>query len=185
MIAKNCAHDGITPDEILRDRLVLGLRDDKVRERLLRINDLSLLKAVDICKAAEQTSQQIKMMNSGLEDSLRHVRRHQRNYRTTEQKKKISQPSAKTRGPVQNWPECKNCGRHHASRQCPAYGQTCRGCGKKNHFQSKCRAATAQVSSIQVPINDNNVSIPYQTNVDCATGSWDCARAFHLSSPKK
>ena len=64
MIAKNCAHDGITPDEILRDRLVLGLRDDKVRERLLRINDLSLLKAVDICKAAEQTSQQLKMMNS-------------------------------------------------------------------------------------------------------------------------
>ena len=25
----------ITPDEILRDRLVLGIRDDKVRERLL------------------------------------------------------------------------------------------------------------------------------------------------------
>ena len=31
VIAKNCAHDEITPDEILRDRLVLGVWDDKVR----------------------------------------------------------------------------------------------------------------------------------------------------------
>ena len=56
VIAKNCAHETITPDEILRDRLVLGLRDEKVRERLLRINDLTLHKTVDICKAAEQTN---------------------------------------------------------------------------------------------------------------------------------
>ena len=41
MTAKNCAHDGITPDEILRDRLVLGIRDDKARERLLRVTDLT------------------------------------------------------------------------------------------------------------------------------------------------
>ncbi len=32
-IARNCAHDSITPDEILRDRLVLGIRNDHVRER--------------------------------------------------------------------------------------------------------------------------------------------------------
>ena len=48
VIAKNCAHDEITPDEILRDRLVLGVRDDKVRERLLRVNDLTLSKAIDM-----------------------------------------------------------------------------------------------------------------------------------------
>ena len=32
-IAKNCARGGITADEIIRDKLVLGLRDDKMRER--------------------------------------------------------------------------------------------------------------------------------------------------------
>ena len=58
MIAKNCAHDEITPDDILRDRLVLGVRDERVRERLLRVFDLTLSKAIDKCKAAEQTSQQ-------------------------------------------------------------------------------------------------------------------------------
>ena len=69
MIAKNCAHDGIMPDEILRDCLVLGIRDDKVREQLLRVTDLTLQKALDICKMAEQTSQQLKMMSSVTHDT--------------------------------------------------------------------------------------------------------------------
>ena len=58
MIAKNCAHDEITPDDIFRDRLVLGVRDERVRERLLRVFDLNLSKAIDKCKAAGQTSKQ-------------------------------------------------------------------------------------------------------------------------------
>ena len=61
-IAKNCQHESITPDEILRDRRVLGIRDDKMRERLLRWNDLTLQNAVDLIKAMEQTEQQVKLM---------------------------------------------------------------------------------------------------------------------------
>ena len=51
-IAKNCQHEEITPEEILRDRIVLGIRDDKMREGLLRYNDLTMQKAVDLIKAA-------------------------------------------------------------------------------------------------------------------------------------
>ena len=65
MIARNCAHDTITPDEILHDRLVLGIHDDRVLERLLRLNDLSLQQAVDIIKSSEQTQQQVKQMSGG------------------------------------------------------------------------------------------------------------------------
>ena len=59
-ITRNCAHDTITPDEILRERLVLGIRDNRVRERLLRLNDLTLQQAVDQIKSSEQTQQQNK-----------------------------------------------------------------------------------------------------------------------------
>ena len=64
-ITKNCAHDTITPDEILHDRLVLGIRDDRVRERLLCLNDLSLQQVVNIIKSSEQTQQQVKQMAGG------------------------------------------------------------------------------------------------------------------------
>ena len=79
VIAKNCALEEITPDEILRDRLVLGVRDEKVRERLLRINDLTLSKAIDICKAAEQSSQQLKLIATGTDVSVGAVRTEQKN----------------------------------------------------------------------------------------------------------
>ncbi|XP_022809240.1 uncharacterized protein LOC111346200 [Stylophora pistillata] len=38
VIAENCSHNEITPEEILRDRLILGLRDDKCRPTTPQIN---------------------------------------------------------------------------------------------------------------------------------------------------
>ena len=70
MITKNCAHDKIKPDEILRNHLVLAVREEKRRERLLRVNDLTSTKAIEICKASEQTSQQLKLITSGTEESV-------------------------------------------------------------------------------------------------------------------
>ena len=132
VIAKNCAHDEITPDEILRDRLVLGVRDDKVRERLLRVNDLTLSKAIDICKAAEQTNQQLKMITSGTEETVGAVKTENKNGQELNSRKR---------------PECRYCGYHHAN--CPAYGQTCRKCGQKNHFKAKCRSTTPHVNTAE------------------------------------
>ena len=53
MLAEGCAFLAITPDEILPDRLVFGIKDDKVRERLLRESALILSKTDEICRAAE------------------------------------------------------------------------------------------------------------------------------------
>ena len=47
----------------------------------------------------------------------------------------------KRRATIVEQQDCKYCGRQHGKRECPAYRQTCRKCGKKNHFQVKCRAA--------------------------------------------
>ena len=56
---------------------MLGLRDVKMRERLLRINDLTLEKAIDICKESEQTSAQLQAMQSGTHDVVSFVRKRQ------------------------------------------------------------------------------------------------------------
>ena len=141
VIAKNCALEEITPDEILRDRLVLGVRDEKVRERLLRINDLALSKAIDICKAAEQTSQQLKLIATGTDESVGAVR--------AEQKNVPPQNTRRLRDSPINRPECRSCGYHHGNRQCPAIGQTCHKCGQKNHFQSKCRSTNPKVNNVE------------------------------------
>ena len=36
--------------------------------------------------------------------------------------------------------DCRRCGRRHKARNCAAYGETCRKCGKPNHFARMCRS---------------------------------------------
>ena len=50
-LSEGCEFESITPGEILRDRLVFGIRDNKVRERLLREPRLTLAKTDEICRA--------------------------------------------------------------------------------------------------------------------------------------
>ena len=83
-------------DEILRDRIVLGIRDDKMHERLLRLNDLTLQKAVDLIKAAEQTEQQVKLMsgNPGGTANVNTLKqgsgKNNNRFRKTRQKREVS-----------------------------------------------------------------------------------------------
>ena len=58
-LAEGCEFNGITPDELLRDRIGFGIGDSKVRERLLREATLTLEKTDEIC-ASECMAAQIK-----------------------------------------------------------------------------------------------------------------------------
>lgn len=53
--AKDCEFGDLC-DSLIRDRIVCGIRDDQVRARLLREADLTLVKALDVCRASELTS---------------------------------------------------------------------------------------------------------------------------------
>ena len=87
--------------------------------------DLSLQKAVDICKAAEMASQHMKT----LVDSAT----HEAHAISKQQKGKIRQKG------------CQDlCGRYgylHTGKQhqCPPMGQKCDKCGKLNHFAKVCK----------------------------------------------
>lgn len=48
---KDCEFGHLT-DSLIRDRIVCGITDDQVRGRLLREPDLTLNKAIDICRAS-------------------------------------------------------------------------------------------------------------------------------------
>ena len=64
-LAETCEFDKITPEEILRDRLIFGITDGKSRERLLREPGLTLEKTDTICRAAESTCSRMKVVNEG------------------------------------------------------------------------------------------------------------------------
>ena len=53
---------GDQKEKNLRDRIVFGVADTRVKERLLRESDLTFMKALDICHAAEASKVQLKPM---------------------------------------------------------------------------------------------------------------------------
>lgn len=49
-------------DELIRDRLVLGLREESTKLSLLKEETLSLDKAINMCRSSEIATQQMKII---------------------------------------------------------------------------------------------------------------------------
>ena len=61
-LAERCEFESITSNQILRDKLLFGIRDSKVRERLLREKNLSLEETDENCRFHETMVQQMKVV---------------------------------------------------------------------------------------------------------------------------
>lgn len=119
-LSKTCNY-GVLEDSLIRDRIVIGIQDGTVRKRLLQEANLTLKKCIDICRAAETTSHQMK--------TLKHEEVHA--VKTTSSRS----PVAKTREA-----QCKFCGKQHVllKERCPAWGKRCMLCQGPNHFAVRC-----------------------------------------------
>ena len=71
-------------NSVIKDRIVLGISDTKTRERLLRISDLTLEKAIDVVRSTDATEIQ-------LGDMANDPAVHGKKKKTTIQKDALSQ----------------------------------------------------------------------------------------------
>ena len=120
--------------ELTRDKFVFGLTDDRIKERLLREENLDLATAVGQAQRAESSKRQIKEMS-------------------THSDVNAMQRGSNNRPPSANVINCRNCGRSHKPRQCPAYGQECILCHKLNHFSRVCRSKQTAARQKNIPAN--------------------------------
>ena len=153
----SCDFGTITASEILRDRFVHGLRDAKMRERLLRETNLTLDRAYAMVQAAEATTEQMHVMSG--EQAVSAV--HQRGNRGQQ-----GQQDHKSRDMLKNssYIKCKNCSYEHAPMKCPAFGKECHRCGRLNHFQNRCRQKNVQ--QVQGSESDNEFEVGTLTTVN-------------------
>ena len=112
---------GTLRDSLIADRIVCGIRETKVRERLLREKKLELQTAIDIVKTSELATAELRKMMINRSESA--------------DNNKIDEIK-KTRHL-----KCRYCGREHEfkKRLCPAYGKECSTCNRPNHFAVCCR----------------------------------------------
>ncbi|XP_030596890.1 uncharacterized protein K02A2.6-like isoform X2 [Archocentrus centrarchus] len=120
----------ILRDSMIRDQIVFGVVDKKVRERLLRETELTLEGAIRICQACELSQQHVKTFSemgaTAVSDSVTVGA-------VSSQSGRRTQPRSDNRSF-----DCKRCGSKHMPKQCPAYGKTCSLCRRKNHYTRQC-----------------------------------------------
>ena len=129
---------------MLRDKIVFTVTG-KLQELLLREDNLTLDKAVKICRAFEQSNRQVKEFRESttLPSSSTSVNKITQNSETkTPGGKKGSQMNKTShKGREKLKFNCKFCGYKHEKLRdkCPAWGKTCDNCKCLNHFKSKCK----------------------------------------------
>ena len=153
-------HSPSPADEMLRDRLVLGIRDDGMRKKLIsQGNTLTLEVAVRMCRSSEVTSSAMKAMSTGTEQTVAAVSRAPKPRGRGKPKqpppgtsKSAVEKINKTQAPGK---ACGRCGREpqHAKHDCPAKDADCRKCRKKGHYAKMCRSK--QVSEVNEESSDD------------------------------
>ena len=126
---------------MIRDRIVVGILDQALSQRLQMDSELTLEKAKKLVRQREAVQEQQGLLNrdsapQGGDPSIDFVRKGKGPPR------KPSKPQ-KVQGPAQVKSKCSRCGRGpHSRQQCPANQAEYHKCKKKGHFSAQCFSKT-------------------------------------------
>lgn len=188
-LVKSCEF-GDQADSVVRDRIVLGVSDVGLQERMLRETDLSLAKAIELGKAAELSKQRSQTVQG---QHVEIVQRDSAKYKRFPGREKPSRGGRSRRdaeGPSGEFFVCRKCNRKHANGRCPAFGKQCYKCRGYNHFSSSCESKAVQeverdagiinndseseffINSLLVNVQSVNSSVPTEwTKTLCVEGT--------------
>lgn len=160
---------GILKEEMVRDRIVSGVSDGDLSEKLQLVDGLTLSKAIQICKQYEEVKKHKSLFSSS---SVGKVGTHYNKF-TDKPVNKInrSQPGT-SRGyssrnnnqnqqPPKRNKECPWCGipETHPRERCPARDATCYFCRGRGHYSRVCKSrARGKVGAVDNSDDDSNNS---------------------------
>lgn len=156
-LAEHCGY-GALHDEMIRDRLVVGLRDKKLSEQLQIDAELTLERAMTRARQSELVKKQQELMKANFKaetganiDSLQF---HQKSYPSNQDRPRMqfknrSIPQKQQFATESN--ACYRCGRTpaHSKQQCPARDEKCNNCHKRGHFARVCKGrAVSEIETV-------------------------------------
>lgn len=130
-------------DDQIRDRLVVGILDNDLSEKLQLESELTLVKAVDMARNSELVKNQIKDLQSKNLDAVK-VRQYGLGGKQYGHRKL---PQAKPKDTT--YDDCGSCKLRHRPGNCPEVGRICLKCGNKGHFKAACRGRPKRLDEVQ------------------------------------
>ena len=174
-LAERCKFDSLKED-LIRDRIVVGIADPKLSEKLQMDDGLTLTTAIHKVQQAELVRSQQDVVRSS--DSSSGVDKMQSQVSmvkssSTKNSKSVKQShsprqSNKPKSAPFTGKQCGYCGfTVHTGDKCPATNVLCKLCGKKGHFARVCRssggsgAKNKTVGAIEQPLQAQSDSVSY------------------------
>ena len=142
-MAEYCNFGG-SLENMLCDRLVSGINNERIQRRLLSEENLTFKKAYDIASSMETTAQHMADLQSApstLSSTSASV------------KKVSSSPLPRSKGESK---ECYRCGKNHHLSKCRFKEATCHYCKKKGHIIAKCPKKSKKSSETAKPNSNHN-----------------------------
>ena len=165
---------GALRDEMIRDRIVVGLRDMKLSEKLQLDPNLTLEKAINAARQSEAVKKQQETIRETPLNLDAVTRRGNR------QKKQAPYPqdkgnATKRQKSPQQQVKCTRCGSSemHNREKCPAKDASCRKCSKRGHYARCCRSYVNEVSSSPIPKVEMIGDLFLGELQDGAHGAWN------------
>ena len=129
-LAEHCAF-GDSLADMLRDRLVCGIRDEGVQKRLLTKSDLTFAKTLEIAEVAERAKREAAELHEGVSEV----------HKIPAHNPKCSFDR------VAN--SCYRCGGNgHGPDRCYFKKELCRCCNKRGHIEKVCKSKASKVKEI-------------------------------------
>jgi len=131
-------------DETIRDRLVVGMRDKEMSQKLQLEGALTLQDAVKKARQHEQVKGELAQQSEETDHSVDRLQQKSSKSHRHFEKRTHKQGTASG----ETGKECGRCGRNHMKDKCPAWGKKCLKCGKNGHFAKMCKT--------KKPVNKTN-----------------------------
>ncbi|KAE9535927.1 hypothetical protein AGLY_007828, partial [Aphis glycines] len=152
-------------DNMVRDRIVFGIRNTELKDRLINVDNLTLDKAEEMCRTSEATKKELREMENSYEVNGykgNSIKKQYDNVKYNNDKEYL----------------CKKCNKKHTRKNCPAYGKICRNCKKYNHFETGCKFKSSKsvMGTIKTESDSEDSDVVFNINkiknVNLVKNSW-------------
>lgn len=141
-LAENCQFSDAVKSENIRDRLVVGISDRECTQKLHLTADLTLQKAIEICRTSEQIKSQMAAQQPTANLDALQKRKAYKKAAPQGKPRNVHAPQNRQQSQQET---CGRCGYiHRIPNRCPAHKKQCAYCKKMGHFAKVCRAKNAK-----------------------------------------
>ena len=150
-LSEHCGYHDLR-EEMIRDRIVVGIKDANLSVKMQLDPDLTLKKATDMARQSESVRKQQSLVRNDLCDSTVDAVKT----KTRNQRERQTMPRPKKPFNQQKGAGCRRCGhrQNHSRDNCPAKGVKYFKCSNMGHF-AKCCATNKSVRSVTIDEEQN------------------------------